>query len=142
MALLVATLAWFATFSGASEAAEGIELGVPPLGKVRGTLVVRTDLDVEYFAFFGVPYARPPVGPLRFMPPEPLKTPFTDRVFDATSPDAPTMRCIQLPVDHEAGVRRPPAVGQEDCLVLNIFLPKQTGEAARNSGSGTTGSHG
>ncbi|PNF39410.1 Esterase FE4 [Cryptotermes secundus] len=78
----------------------------------------------EIFAFQGVPYAKPPVGELRFKPPQPAE-PWTG-VLDATK-EAPV--CVQrglFPSDVE--VR-----GQEDCLYLNVYtprIPKSGSEAA------------
>ncbi|PNF33591.1 hypothetical protein B7P43_G14683, partial [Cryptotermes secundus] len=69
----------------------------------------------EIFAFQGVPYAKPPVGELRFKPPQPAE-PWTG-VLDATK-EAPM--CVQrglFPSDIE--VR-----GQEDCLYLNVYTPR------------------
>lgn len=69
----------------------------------------------EIFAFQGIPYAKPPVGELRFKPPQPAE-PWTG-VLDATK-EAPV--CVQrglFPSDIE--IR-----GQEDCLYLNVYTPR------------------
>ncbi|PNF38766.1 hypothetical protein B7P43_G14026 [Cryptotermes secundus] len=71
----------------------------------------------EIFAFQEIPYAKPPVGELRFKSPQPAE-PWTG-VLDATK-EAPV--CVQrgfLPSDIE--VRR-----QEDCLNLNVYKPRIT----------------
>jgi carboxylesterase type B len=61
-------------------------------------------------AFEGVPFAEPPIGPLRFRSPVPKK-PWTGiRQAKAPGPD-----CLQL---------RAVAHGKEDCLYLNIYTPK------------------
>jgi para-nitrobenzyl esterase len=70
-----------------------------------------TDIHV----FKGVPYAAPPVGPLRWRPPEPV-APWTG-VRDATKFGAD---CMQKPLAHS----RAPGVS-EDCLTLNIWAPAQ-----------------
>ena len=93
-----------------------------PLGPVRGLSTadvidghagVRGD-GVE--TFFGVPYAEPPVGPLRFMPAV-AKTPWKDTI-DAR---AYGHQCLQ----------KSPLLGAEDCLLLNIWRP--SGTAAQGS---------
>jgi len=81
-------------------------------GTVRG--VVKS--DHRFFA--GIPYAAPPVGPLRFHPPAPAKA--WTGVRDATDPGP---RCIQDP-------RGDPEFGRqsdEDCLTLNVWTPASTG---------------
>ena len=50
-------------------------------GPVRGKKV--TTGDHHHFEFLGIPYAEPPLGKLRFKPPEPVK-PWTD-VYEAFS---------------------------------------------------------
>lgn len=62
--------------------------------------------------FLGIPYATPPVGELRFAPPEPAAD--WDGVLDATE-FGPA--CTQLPSPIL------PESGQEDCLTLNVFKP-------------------
>lgn len=79
-----------------------------PLGKLAGTLA-----NPAVRVFRGIPYAAPPVGPLRWRPPEPC-APWTG-VRDATrwSSDCPQTGGV--------GSRAP---GQsEDCLYLNIWTP-------------------
>ncbi len=69
-------------------------------------------------SFKGIPFARPPIGPLRWRPPEPAE-PWTGirnaTSFAATCPQAPTQ------LDAFMGM----AVGEqsEDCLFLNIWTP-------------------
>jgi para-nitrobenzyl esterase len=81
-------------------------------GTVRGLV----EADHRFFA--GIPYAAPPVGPLRFRPPAPVR-PWTG-IRDATEPGP---RCIQDPgADPEFGKQ-----SDEDCLSLNIWTPEMTG---------------
>ena len=81
-------------------------------GAVRGTVAV----DHRYFA--GIPYAAPPVGPLRWQPPAPA-VPWVG-MRDATRPGA---RCIQ---DTSTDVDRRPT--SEDCLTLNVWTPPPSAE--------------
>ncbi|MGA8160586.1 MAG: carboxylesterase/lipase family protein [Acidobacteriaceae bacterium] len=81
-------------------------------GKVQGKL---SD-DGQIRVFLGIPYAAPPVGPLRWKPPQPEAkwkgareaTQFGDR-------------CMQPDIYHDMHFRDP---GQsEDCLNLNVWTP-------------------
>lgn len=68
--------------------------------------------------FRGVPYAAPPIGALRFAPPQPIKT--RDRVFDATC-DGPIPPQPPSRVDAIMGAITAPQ--SEDCLTLSIWTP-------------------
>lgn len=74
-------------------------------------------------SFLGIPYAKPPVGSLRWRPPERELTCWS-AVRDATQWGA---KCPQLPQEQgqpfDAGA---PLEGQEDCLTLNVFTPPAT----------------
>lgn len=67
-----------------------------------------------YRTFEGVPYAAPPVGPLRWRLPEPAAR--WSGVRDAGAPGA---RCVQLPAVGPGGPS-----GSEDCLFLNVTAPE------------------
>jgi para-nitrobenzyl esterase len=82
----------------------------------QGALVGRTDEGVS--SFKGVPYARPPVGPLRWRPPQRAESWSGDR--DAGQVGA---ICIQPPANGDPGVG--PLPMSEDCLTLNIWTPTE-----------------
>lgn len=69
------------------------------------------------FVFKGVPYAAPPVGPLRWMPPQPVK-PWQDvrpaKEFGAIAPQT---------VMVGGPIPQVPQIQSEDCLFLNIWTP-------------------
>ncbi|XP_038223582.1 acetylcholinesterase-like [Zerene cesonia] len=82
---------------------------------LQGTLqggIARTDNGVEYLEFLDVPYAKPPIGELRFKNPEPPQP--WDGVRDATKIDLNHISCQYYKI-----VR-----GSEDCLYLNVYVPK------------------
>ncbi len=87
-------------------------------GQVSGTLAAEGKVHV----FRGIPYAAPPVGKLRWQPPQPAKK--FHGVFQATDYGH---RCIQTSPFQDMVFHDP---GQsEDCLSLNIWTPAgaQTG---------------
>ncbi|XP_076041309.1 juvenile hormone esterase-like [Oratosquilla oratoria] len=71
-----------------------------------------------YYAFRGIPYAKPPVGPLRFKDPEPAEGWYGTRNASAHPP-----KCIQTPVDLLfLDIRI--VDGEEDCLYLSVYTPE------------------
>lgn len=88
-----------------------------------GLLISASDSDDDVFIYRGIPYAQPPVGPLRWRPPQP-PSPWNDvRSTDAFGPS-----CVQDLVGS-----RPPWTEEfmvqnevsEDCLYLNIWAPAE-----------------
>ena len=83
--------------------------------------VVTTDGPVEGFAkntvtqFLGIPYAKPPVGDLRWMPPQPAAKWTAPRKANKFGPT-----CAQVTT---LGPFAGPANSNEDCLYLNVFTP-------------------
>ncbi|MGW1658111.1 carboxylesterase/lipase family protein [Streptomyces atratus] len=80
-------------------------------GPVRGE---RTETGVR---FLGIPYARPPIGPLRFaapVPPEPWADVLDARVYGPTAQRRPFAEATTIPE---------PCVPGESTLNLNVFTP-------------------
>lgn len=73
---------------------------------------VKGRIDAGVRSFLGVPYAAPPVGPLRFRPPEPHPGWEGPRDALAFGPG-----CPQLAEGSQE------YVGDEDCLTLNVWAP-------------------
>lgn len=67
------------------------------------------------FAFLGIPFAKPPVGSLRLMPPVAPDC-WTD-VKDATNYGN---MCVQT----QLAMNQTAVVGNEDCLTVNVWTPK------------------
>ncbi len=85
-----------------------------PQGDVRG---VRRPGSL---AFYGVPFAEPPVGELRFQAPQP-RTPWPG-VRDATAPGATPQR---RPFAEVTAIPEPSVPG-DDTLLVNVFTPDVT----------------
>ncbi|CAO2610297.1 Liver carboxylesterase [Lemmus lemmus] len=96
-------------------------------GQVRGSLVHVKDGELGVYTFRGIPFAKPPEGPLRFAPPEPPE-PWSG-VRDATSEPA---MCLQTnsQASKERKTNVPPISMSEDCLYLNIHTPVHAHEGS------------
>ena len=84
-----------------------------PQAAINSGIVIGTEQG-DTAAFLGIPYAAPPVGPLRFKPPQPVTPWTTPRAATAVSG-----YCTQA----RAGV----AMGSEDCLYLNVWTKLRPG---------------
>ncbi len=90
-----------------------------------GTLVGTVQGDVE--RYLGIPFAKPPVGALRWMPPQPPDPWMAPRPADTYS-----LPCYQVTnpdgkTPNGGGVSGP---SSEDCLYLNVYAPaKADGKA-------------
>ncbi|WP_233510975.1 carboxylesterase/lipase family protein [Actinomadura craniellae] len=83
-------------------------------GAVRGTAGATAN------SYLGIPYAAPPVGPLRWKPPAPPAR--WQGVRDGSEPGNPCMqRAEPTPWGNLAG----PGTPGEDCLYLNVYTPKK-----------------
>lgn len=90
-------------------------------GKLRG----RTQHGVRVFR--GIPFAAPPVGPMRFRPPEPVAPWAGVREAFESGPGAAQNTGRVTPSGAIGGFFGNPAARSEDCLTLNIFTPGPSG---------------
>eukprot|EP00054_Salpingoeca_dolichothecata_P017906 m.108689 g.108689 ORF g.108689 m.108689 type:complete len:538 (+) comp22643_c1_seq1:56-1669(+) len=79
-------------------------------GKIRGV----REHDPGVVAFYGIPFARPPVGDLRFKPPQAPESWSDTR--DCTH-DLYFHVCVQLHITKKI------MLGKEDCLYANVYIP-------------------
>ncbi|EDW88660.1 juvenile hormone esterase [Drosophila yakuba] len=88
------------------------------LGKIRGT-ILPSQSGRNFYAFRGIPYAKPPVDRLRFQPPEPVEQWFDtlDATFDG--PKCPQLGLVSGDVS-------------EDCLRVNIYTKELPSESQPN----------
>ncbi|WP_444912452.1 carboxylesterase/lipase family protein [Microbulbifer sp. PAAF003] len=86
-----------------------------PAGPIIGT----TDEETGVYKFLGIPYALPPVGNLRWLPPQELdrwKNPFQAHSFG--SPAAQNSSALMEVRDQNGNLPE-----REECLYLNVFSP-------------------
>ncbi|XP_075994435.1 carboxylesterase 3 isoform X2 [Genypterus blacodes] len=97
-------------------------------GRVRGEHVTVRGTDRRVTQYLGIPFARPPVGPLRLAAPKDAEA--WDGERDGTRQPA---MCVQNPdlvvlVSQIMSIQYAPPEVSEDCLYLNVYAPA---EAAR-----------
>lgn len=98
--------------------ATGVATASTPSGTTVHTAngAVRGSAGENYRVFNGIPYAQPPVGPLRWQPPQPAAS--WTGVRDATQPGPD---CLQTGSPESS----------EDCLDLNVWTPRNVNPAAK-----------
>ncbi|XP_050293111.1 uncharacterized protein LOC126733761 [Anthonomus grandis grandis] len=88
-------------------------------GLLKG--IIGKNLDgQEFFKFLGVPYAEPPVGPLRFQPPVPIKP--WKGIREATDPGNQSIAMDDSTYE---------ITGSEDCLYLNIYTKELPSKSSK-----------
>ncbi|CAG0886030.1 unnamed protein product [Darwinula stevensoni] len=92
-----------------------------PQGDLQGK-EARSSGEHLYYSFQGIPYAEPPVGELRFKPPE--RHSGWSGTRDATQEGSV---CVQVDEFIKKGID-----GDEDCLFLNVFTRKMPKEGEEN----------
>jgi para-nitrobenzyl esterase len=134
-ALLAAALLWRRRTAGSKAQSEGaaIDAIVPAAETLRhtrlGDVIGRIDHQTSH-VWQGIPFAQPPVGPLRWKAPRP-PTPWTE-VRAALACGQPAMQLGGITLELPPAQWGPPA-GSEDCLTLNVFAPKMLAAQVRTS---------
>ena len=102
----------------------------PILGEYDTDLAVKTRTGVyvgekegKTIRYLGIPYAKPPVGGLRWKAPEPL--PSSEAVYEAKNFGASAIQ-----VEHNGSIIKHHRQ-EEDCLTLNIYVGSQNTESGK-----------
>ncbi|RZB94407.1 COesterase, Abhydrolase 3, and/or DUF2424 domain containing protein [Asbolus verrucosus] len=90
-------------------------------GKLRGSVATNV-IGETYYRFQGIPYAKPPLGELRFKAPQPPEK--WNGILDATKEGSPCYARDML--------RRELIIGSENCLVLNVYTKKIPDDKDKN----------
>ena len=89
-------------------------------GRVKGLKL--NVLGKEVLAFYGIPFARPPVGQLRFKHPQPID-PWHGTILNATQKPNSCWQSLDTSDFEGAKVWNPNTPLSEDCLYLNVWVP-------------------
>jgi para-nitrobenzyl esterase len=107
-------------------------------GKISGTRLIS-----GVRAYLGIPYAKPPVGELRWAPPQPMQW---EGVWNA---DRTGPECIQVLRPHNINHYFSEEPTGEDCLYVNVWVPPKASASDKlpvvvfiYGGGGTVGSSG
>lgn len=133
-------LTWAAPQKRASGGTPQVTIKTPQAILKGRTKAFLGDKPGEVESFNGIPYAKPPIGELRFKPPVRLTEPMGDVDATTEQPEA----CPQFALNTDFGSPLIPqdlldkvlnlpilknlAVGQEDCLTINVQRPAGTKE--------------
>ncbi|HTS21200.1 MAG TPA: carboxylesterase family protein [Casimicrobiaceae bacterium] len=105
----------FVVMSALGCAALSANAGLPVVTE-SGPLTGTVSTDGKVNEYLGIPYAAPPVGPLRWMPPQPFGA-WTGTLAATT---------YARPCPQQSPASPTGSIGVEDCLHLNVFVPNFT----------------
>lgn len=113
-------LIWFVLLTNVSHCSEIVNVTTPAghLGGIRETLTLPDFKSVTVTSFWGIPYAEPPIGSLRFRKPVAKQRIRGDYLLA----DTESVACAQNPAILKSWVAGPSAMS-EDCLKLNVYVP-------------------
>ncbi|XP_050313716.1 cholinesterase 1 [Anthonomus grandis grandis] len=101
---------------------------IPNQGKIQGIEISKVRIQ-KIIAYYGIPYAQPPIGNRRFAPPETNPLPDWSDIKNNTDYQP---SCLQVREDYKASElpfltlltdMEFPSNISEDCLYLNVFVP-------------------
>nr|XP_018917976.1 PREDICTED: esterase FE4-like [Bemisia tabaci] len=107
----------FLVFASGVFTCSGLEVSTPN-GKIIGFDTLKTRNGRVIHSFTGIPFAKPPIGLLRFKEPQPLES--WKKPLDATKNAS---FCPQIDLFNPKMKSSSQVLGKEDCLVLNVYSP-------------------
>ncbi|XP_046889897.1 carboxylesterase 3 isoform X1 [Hypomesus transpacificus] len=92
-------------------------------GKVRGAYATVKGTDRRVQQYLGIPFARPPVGPLRLAAPQPPESWDGERDSTLQPPMCIQDKAVGLQVSQTMSIEYTLPAISEDCLYLNVYTP-------------------
>jgi len=99
-----------------------VSASAPRVKTANGTLEGTIDPATGIYSYKGVPFAAPPLGDLRWQPPQPVKPWNGVRKADKFGPQAMQRRVFSDMIFRSDGT-------SEDCLYLNVWTPTNSSRA-------------
>ncbi|XP_056596266.1 uncharacterized protein ces2b [Triplophysa dalaica] len=100
-------------------------------GCLKGSHLTAQGKETLIRTYLGIPFAKPPLGPLRLAPPQPTDT--WTGVRDATKQPPMCLQERQVIVDLLSNISMSMEIPEisEDCLYLNVYTPSKPGDNAK-----------
>ncbi|XP_050000518.1 acylcarnitine hydrolase-like [Alexandromys fortis] len=100
-------------------------------GQVQGSLIHLNDTKEGVYIFLGIPFAKPPLGELRFAPPVPPE-PWSGVRDGTTYPAMCLQNSVTVNAESLAMIKlsEPSISTSEDCLYVNIYTPAHAHEGS------------
>ncbi|XP_051979151.1 fatty acyl-CoA hydrolase precursor, medium chain-like [Xyrauchen texanus] len=129
-ALLLLCILTAVTYPSTTNANDGLVLQTKS-GALKGARVTAQGKETVIYTYLGIPFAKPPVGPLRLSPPQPAER--WGGVRDATQQPLMCLQVKQVTVDLLANLSMKLEIpdSSEDCLYLNVYTPSKPGDNAK-----------
>uniref|UniRef100_A0A8C4X709 Carboxylic ester hydrolase n=1 Tax=Erpetoichthys calabaricus TaxID=27687 RepID=A0A8C4X709_ERPCA len=129
--ILLLTIFWTALAFNLVDGDSGNPVVSTRFGLLMGSVTRVKGTERLIHQYLGIPFAKPPLGPLRFSAPQPPE-PWTG-VRDATQQPAVCLQNvdIMLKLIEDLKITSPKPAVSEDCLYLNIYTPAEAGRESR-----------
>ncbi|BFZ07844.1 hypothetical protein BsWGS_10883 [Bradybaena similaris] len=117
----LSSLIWVLHSSSSVDAAASPPVVATPVGRFIGVLTSSETYGSSYVSYRSIPFAKPPIGALRFKRPQPLDDSKGDSIVNSEQYKQSCWSVTRKSTDTSYG---------EDCLYLNIYVPG-TGDAVQ-----------
>lgn len=123
--LAVAALALSAWAQSSTNSTSGpvVDLGY---AQYRGNTSFRANFSTD--VFYGIRFAQPPLGQLRWQPPQNIEAHNDYDPSEVMDAEKPSQACVQGTPAWQIAANETgpvPVTGQEDCLLLDVYVPEQ-----------------